>query len=122
MAKLPKMIPCPFCGCDQMTYDPELDLVFCNNCHAESGLDGVSGWNKRDINGALHAVLAFLRAEGVPAGTGKIFEARLARTPEPDPADPDGHFKRDLAEALVTLVKCLRAQEAESAKEDRAAQ
>ena len=122
MAKSPKILPCPYCGNEQTTFDPELDLVFCNECHAESGLDGLAGWNKRDINGALHAVLAYLRAEGVPPGTGKIFEARLARTPEPDPEDPDGHFKRDLAEALVTMVKCLRAQQAEGAKEDRAAQ
>ncbi|MFK7944461.1 MAG: hypothetical protein AB8B85_16320 [Paracoccaceae bacterium] len=117
-----KILPCPFCGGEQTTLDPELDLVFCNDCHAESGLDGLSGWNKRDIMGALYAVLAHLRETGVPSDTGKIFEARLARAAEPDAADPDGHFKRDLSEALVTMIKCIRAQAAEAAKEDRAAQ
>ena len=112
---MPKILPCPFCGTDQSTFDPELDLVFCNECHAESGVDGLSGWNRRSVMGALPAVVAHLRDHGVPEGTGKIFEARLARAETVDQSDPDALFKRDLTEALVTLVKCIRAAEVKKA-------
>ncbi|MEM1300522.1 MAG: hypothetical protein AAGH68_14710 [Pseudomonadota bacterium] len=119
---MPKVLPCPFCGSENTAFDPELDLVFCNDCHAESGLDGLRGWNQRSVLGAIAPVIAHLRENDVPAGVGKIFAARLSRAEEVPEDAPDELFKRDLMEALVTLMKCLRAEAAKKPEEDRAAQ
>ena len=108
MVKLPKILPCPFCGHEEASYDPEVDMAFCNSCHAESGLDGLRGWNSRDTVGALHALLRYLRAEGIPEGIGDNFRGRLAKVEVPADETADENFHRELTEALVLLLKRVR--------------
>lgn len=109
MVKQPKILPCPFCGHDEASYDPEVDMAFCTRCHAESGIDGLRGWNNRDAVGALHALLRHLRSEGIPVGIGDNFRGRLAKIPVPVDETADANFHRELTEALVLLLKRLRA-------------
>lgn len=121
---MPKILPCPFCGNADTAYDPELDLVFCKTCHAESGLDGLNGWNQRAVMGAIPAVLSVLREEGVPQGVGRVFAGRLRKAEEVPEDQPDMVFRRDLIEALEALMKCRRAAarlaQLEQAKEEQA--
>ena len=104
-----KILPCPFCGNEAIIHDPDLDVAFCNACHAEGGLDGLKGWNQRDIVAALEAVLLHLRTEPMPQGVGELFQRRVARGRAPDPEDLDATFSRDLTEALVALLQVRKA-------------
>lgn len=106
---MPKIMPCPFCGATDPTYDPELDLVFCNACHAESGLDGRLGWNERDMMGAIHTILRHLRDHDLPAGVGALYLARVERNGPPEDEDPNETMRRAVTEGLITLQKHIRS-------------
>ena len=91
MADAPKLLPCPFCGRDDMllmTSIPPLDEVFmaCNSCgsrgpEAYDDLKAAGAWNTRaapDVSALVEAGALMRKRCGPLAEDGKAWDAAIA--------------------------------------------
>lgn len=107
---MPRVLPCPFCGTEEVTHDPASSAVFCNHCHAEGGLDGLKSWNERSVESAAVAIMKHLRSSDMPEGAGEMFMTRLHRLEGRGARDCDEALRTVLAEALFCLSKSMARQ------------
>jgi Lar family restriction alleviation protein len=62
MTKTAELLPCPFCGNDELTAEPETTYVMCHGCDADGPMtkpgEAVKAWNTRAAAEDVSAVAA----------------------------------------------------------------
>ncbi|MEM7423078.1 MAG: hypothetical protein AAF334_05095 [Pseudomonadota bacterium] len=108
---MPRVLPCPFCGADNVTNDASTSTVFCNVCHAEGGLQGLTSWNERSFESAAMVMMQFLRDQKIPEGAGSMFARRIDRISDGRTLGADEALRSVLAEAVFCITKRMNAED-----------